>query len=80
MNLKKSGVSKGYPDIEIPYPCNRFHGFFLEFKPINGGKLTHEQLDWLTYLRSVGYYAEMTHGFEEAKEHFLLYLKSHKDV
>lgn len=74
INLKRMGVSKGYPDVEVPYPCGHFHGFYIEMKRQKGGKISEEQAEWLDYLRGVGYYAEVANGFEEAKKHFNFYL------
>ena len=74
INFKRMGVSPGFPDIEVPWPCGEFHGFYLEMKRQKGGRLSVEQSSWLNYLREKGYYAEVAHGFEEAKEHFLHYL------
>jgi hypothetical protein len=74
VNLKRMGVSKGFPDIEVPLPSGHFHGFYVEMKALKGGKLTPEQQEWLNYLRDKGYYAEVARGFEIAKEMFLHYL------
>ncbi len=73
INLKRMGVSKGFPDIEVPWPSGGLHGFYLEMKRQKGGKLSEEQAEWLTYLREKGYFAEVANGFEEAKELFLKY-------
>ena len=73
-NLKMMGVSAGFPDVEVPLPSGHYHGFYCEMKPIKGGRLTDEQREWLSYLRDKGYWAEVAHGFEEAKEMFLHYL------
>jgi len=78
INLKRMGVSPGFPDIEVPLPCGPYHGFYCEMKPEKGGKLSDNQIYWLNYLREKGYYAEMAHGFEEAKALFLHYLSFHK--
>jgi hypothetical protein len=74
IQLKRMGVSAGFPDIEVPLPSGHYHGFYCEMKPEKGGKLSENQIEWLDYLRSKGYYAEVAHGFEEAKAHFLHYL------
>jgi hypothetical protein len=74
INLKKMGVSRGFPDVEVPLPIGHFHGFYVEMKRQKGGKVTTEQAEWLAYLREKGYYAEVARGFEEAKEMFLHYL------
>jgi len=72
--LKKMGVSKGFPDVEVPLPSGRYHGFYVEMKRQKGGKVSIEQAEWLAYLREKGYWAEVARGFEEAKEMFLHYL------
>jgi len=74
INLKKMGVSKGFPDVEVPLPAGPYHGFYVEMKRQKGGKLSPEQAEWLNYLREKGYYAEVARGFEAAKELFLHYL------
>lgn len=74
INLKRMGVSAGFPDIEIPIPCGHYHGFYVEMKRQKGGRLTPEQAEWLSYLREQGYFAQMAKGFEEAKQMFLDYI------
>jgi len=74
IKLKRMGVSPGFPDIEIPYPSGKYHGLYIELKRKKGGKVSPEQAEWLQYLRDKGYYAEIAHGFEEAKEIVTHYL------
>lgn len=74
INLKAMGVSKGFPDVEVPLPSGYYHGFYIEMKRQKGGKISPEQLEWLSYLREKGYYAEVAHGFDEAREMFTHYL------
>jgi hypothetical protein len=73
-SLKMQGVSPGYPDLIVPLPRGKFHAFYVEMKRTKGGRLSEHQVDWLNYLREQGYFAEVAHGFEEAKEMFLNYL------
>ncbi len=73
-NLNVMGMSSGFPDIEVPFPSGGYHGFYVEMKKKEGGKLSENQIKWLTYLRSVGYYAEEAKGFEQARQMFLDYL------
>lgn len=74
INLKKMGISAGFPDVEVPLPSGHYHGFYCEMKRQKGGKVSPEQAEWLIYLKEKGYYAEVAYGFEEAKEMFLHYL------
>src|SRR5215467_2664073 len=76
MKLKRMGVSSGFPDVFVPIATPKFHGFFVEMKRIKGGKVSETQIEWLSYLRDNGYYAEVAHGFEEAKEMFNFYLST----
>lgn len=73
-NLKLMGVSRGFPDVFVALKCGPYTSFFVEMKPVKGGKLEDEQVEWLNHLRSQGFYAECAHGFVEAKEMFLHYL------
>jgi VRR-NUC domain len=76
MKLKRMGVSAGYPDVFLPLPTSKYHGFFIEMKRLKGGKVSEAQLEWLQYLRDKGYYAEVAHGAEEAKILFNDYLST----
>lgn len=61
MKLKTTGVSPGVPDLFIPSLQ-----LFIEMKRTKGGRTSAEQLDWLRYLRSVGYHAHVCNGKAEA--------------
>lgn len=74
MSLKAMGVSKGFPDIQVPLPIGPYHGFYCEMKRQKGGKISSEQAEWIDYLKSKNYFAGVAYGFEEAKEMFLHYL------
>ena len=74
MQFKRMGVSAGFPDIFVPIPTEHYHGFFIEMKSHTGGKISDWQADWLKYLQDNGYYANVAHGFEDAKAQFLEYL------
>lgn len=67
------GVSPGFPDVEIPYASGPYHGLYIELKRQKGGKLSINQLDWLRFLTTQGYYAVSANGFDEAKEIVLHY-------
>lgn len=73
--LKKMGMSKGFPDLEIPLPRGDKHGLYIEFKS-ETGKPTPEQKRWLEYLRKQGYEAILAYSFEEARKGLHSYLNS----
>ncbi len=74
MKFKRMGVSAGFPDIEIPFPCGGYHGLYIEMKRLKGSVTSDAQRDWLDYLNAKGYYAAIAHGFEQAKSIVLWYL------
>jgi hypothetical protein len=74
IKFKRCGVRRGVPDLCLPFPSGPYHGAFLELKRLKGSQTSDEQKFWISYLRSVGYWAEIAHGLEEAKEKVLQYL------
>lgn len=72
--LKAMGMSKGFPDIEIPYRSGQYGCLYIEMKQEKGGKLSDEQIMWLNFLRSQGHYADYAEGLEEAKNIITGYL------
>ncbi len=71
--LKKLGVKKGIPDLCLPYPMNGFFGLFIEMKT-EKGRVSPEQRDYLTFLQSVGYRAEVCRGWVAAAGLIVEYL------
>lgn len=74
VNLKKTGVKSGVPDIFVALPNKKYHGMFIEMKRI-GGRLTKTQSDFIKLLNEKGYYAVVCFGFLEAKREIEEYLK-----
>ena len=83
--LKAIQKDKGYPDLFIIEPRNRFHGLFLEIKP-EGTKLlkkdltpvnphVQEQYNYLSILRGLGFDAHFAVGFDDAKKKIDTYFK-----
>lgn len=63
---KKAGMKKGVPDLFLPFPTEKYHGLYIEMKRLKGGSVKPEQQDWINYLNSVGYYAVVCRGADEA--------------
>lgn len=74
VKFKRTGVQSGVPDICVPLPSGSYHGLYIELKRAKGGKLSDNQVYWLSFLREKGYYAECAHGFDEAREIVTHYL------
>lgn len=63
--LKKSGLKTGVPDIFIARAERGFHGAFLEFKT-KTGRVSPEQLDWLSRLSLAGYQVQIVRNLDQA--------------
>ncbi len=59
--LKAEGVSRGVPDLYIPF----FH-LWIEMKKSDGGVLSSHQKEWHVYLRETGHDVEVCAGCEAA--------------
>lgn len=63
--LKRTGVTKGVPDIFVMMPARGFHGLAIELK-VKPNKPTPEQLKFLETLNSNGYLAVVRYSADEA--------------
>lgn len=72
--LKREGVRSGVPDIALMYPCNGYHGLFVELKRRDGGKVSPTQSDWINRLNQAGYLAIVAFGAKEAVNEITKYL------
>ena len=72
--LKREGVKAGVPDIMVAYPCNGYHGLFIEMKRRDGGNVSTAQVDWIKRLNDAGYMAKVAYGAKEAQEIIIGYL------
>lgn len=63
--LKRMGMRRGVPDLCVPLPKGKFHGFYIEMKSASG-KATNEQISWLKRLKENGYATAICHGADEA--------------
>ena len=71
--LKRMGVRPGFPDYFLPYSSydsdrDQFYfGLFIELKKDIKSKITDEQIQWIDYFNSVGFYvAKIAYGADEA--------------
>jgi len=79
-NLKAEGVKAGVPDIFLPCPVQSYSGCFIEMKREkyrtheNGG-CSEEQLDFMCYAASYGYYRKVCYNWREASDVIMDYLE-----
>lgn len=80
MNLKRSGVRSGVPDLFIPFANKTFPGLFIELKRVSGSVTSDNQLHWMKILRKNGFAVEICRGLEEAKKVITDYLATPDDA
>lgn len=74
--LKKQGMKAGVPDICLPVARGRYHALYIEMKRVKGGTVSDAQKWWIGKLNQQGNLAVICHGFDEAKDVILRYLKA----
>lgn len=65
IKMKMTGYVKGFPDLQICEPNEKYHGLFIEVKT-EKGVVSKEQKEWIKQLNKRGYYATYVKGSEEA--------------
>ncbi len=65
--MKATGYKKGFPDLFIYEPNNKYKGLALELK-VKGNYASKHQKEWLHNLNQRGYFAVCVKGFEETTE------------
>lgn len=72
--LKQMGMRTGFPDLCVPVPKGKFHGFYIEMKSLSG-KATEDQKRWLKTLKNNGYATAICNGADEAINKIEKYMK-----
>ena len=72
---KASGNRKGPPDIILPFSNDKYSGLWIELK-YGKNKASKEQLEFIEFLKSNGYYAEVITGAAKAIETIKKYLEN----
>lgn len=75
MNLKRTGVKSGVPDIMLAIPKNGYSGLFIEMKRAKGAKVSPSQKEWIDRLTASGYGCSICKGYDEAVNVVMSYLK-----
>lgn len=73
--LKAEGFSAGVPDLVIPYRTSEYGGLFIEMKRKGGSKVSDEQKDWLSFLETQHYFAQVCYSSDEAITATMHYFK-----
>lgn len=72
--LRRLGMRKGVPDLCIPLPRGKYHGFYIEMKS-KSGKVTKEQTQWLKLLKNNCYATAICYGADEAINKIAAYMR-----
>lgn len=79
LTARRMGLHKFASDIFIAYPCNGFHGAFIEIKK-DGWKPTPStkehtagQMDFIEKMDKCGYFSKFCIGLDECKEAIIEY-------
>lgn len=73
-HLKSQGVKSGVPDLHLPVNRKGFNSLYIELKT-EKGRPSENQKWWIERLKEQGNYACVCHGWKEAKDCLLWYLK-----
>lgn len=76
--LQAEGVKSGVPDIVLPAPKRPYHGLYIELKRQKSGTVSEDQKKYLDFLNFAGYKAVVCHGWKEASDTIMNYLKGEK--
>lgn len=74
--MKDEGVTRGIPDLCIPYPSKGFHGLYIEMKAGKRGKVSPEQAQVMNTLNALGYYCAVCRDFDEFKTEVDRYMRA----
>ena len=83
-SLKAQGLRPGVSDLVVAYPVKGYHGAYIEMKRVPAAykgpaalrsAVKQDQIDWLTLMRSVGYWAAIAYGADQFKSLMDSYLR-----
>ena len=74
VKAKKSGMKAGVSDIILPAKNNKYSGLFIELK-VGKNKPSKEQLEFIEFTRSQGFYSQVSYGSVEAIDLIVDYLE-----
>jgi hypothetical protein len=74
--MKREGMRKGVPDLCLPISRGNFLTLYIEMKDVGSkGRLSAEQTLWVSLLSEAGHNVQVCHGFEEAMNTLINYLR-----
>ena len=76
---KRTGYSRGFPDLQITEARGSYFGLFIELKTLKG-QPTLVQKEWIKDLKSRGYAAYICKGIDETMETIDAYMGKAKTI
>ena len=76
---KRTGYSRGFPDLQITEARGSYFGLFIELKTLKG-RPTLVQKEWIKDLKSRGYAAYICKGIDETMETIDAYMSKGKTI
>lgn len=76
--MKRTGYSRGIPDLMIFEPRGEYFGLFLEVKSQHG-IISEEQIKWIAALNERGYKACVVYSVSDAKRCINEYINSNQE-
>ncbi len=74
--MRREGMQKGVPDLCLPISRGNFNCLYIEMKDVGKkGKLSPDQVRWISLLSEAGHNVQVCRGFEEAMHTILNYLR-----
>lgn len=78
VRMKRTGTKAGVPDMFLPVARHGCHGLYIELKRSKGGRISAEQTVWMRELAKQGYRCAVCHGWMQARDEIIDYLKEDK--
>ncbi len=78
--MKAEGLRTGVCDVFLPFAINHAHGCFIEMKiekyhNHKDGGCKPEQIDFINWVTSAGYYCKVCYNWEEARDTLVAYME-----
>ena len=73
--LAKAGLTRGIPDLCLPYPSGPYHGLYVELK-YGRNKLTQEQAAFMEYAAGAGYATAVCRSAPDAQRVIEQYIQT----
>lgn len=78
VKLRRQGVKAGVSDLFLPYPCNGYHGLYIEMKS-EKGRLSKNQAEFLEDMAEYGFKTAVCYNAAAAISQIIDYIATVKN-